>query len=93
MDHDFRGEPRDSLFLLAALRKLGQFAEQAVRVRNLSATGLMVDGDHQLSAGDTVSLELRNIGWVTGNVVWVDANRAGLRLESEIDPRRARVRV
>ena len=82
--------PRDSVFLLAALRFENLEAEHKVRVRNLSATGLMADGDIPVSPGLIVTINLRNIGWVNGSVSWTEGKRFGIRFVNEIDPRRIR---
>ena len=88
-----RRAPRDSVFLLAALRFENLEAEYTVRVRNLSATGLMADGDISVSPGSIVTINLRNIGWVKGCVSWTKGKRFGVTLINEIDPRKVRYLV
>ncbi|HZU65146.1 MAG TPA: PilZ domain-containing protein [Novosphingobium sp.] len=89
-DSDQRLQPRDSLFLLARLRLVGDVAEWRVKVRNLSASGLMAEGDIDIQRGTAVQIELRNLGWVNGLVAWVQGNRLGVALEQEIDPKSVR---
>ena len=81
---------RDSLFLAATLRKDGVPGEESVRVRNLSAGGMMADCKMVLTRGDRISLTLRGIGDVTGQVAWSGNGRFGVAFDQEIDPKLAR---
>ena len=81
---------RDSLFLMAPLRVLGDAEEREVRVRNLSPGGLMIEFRKILAVGTKVSLELRGIGTVDGRVAWCTEGRIGVALDETIDPRAAR---
>lgn len=87
-----RDAARDSMLLQATLRPLdgvsaGPFS---VRVRNLSAGGLMAEADVQPVIGDQISVELRNIGEVQGRIAWVRAPRFGVTFDHPIDPKLAR---
>ncbi len=84
---------RDSLFVLAELRIDGVESEQRIRVRNLSAGGLMADGAERIQRGQMVWVNLRNLGWTEGAVAWVQDNRCGIAFREEIDPRLARAPV
>lgn len=85
-----RSVSRDSLFLLANVR-VEQKGEQArVRVRNLSDGGMMGEGVVQISRGNRVEVELRNIGTVMGTVAWVQDQRFGVAFDEEIDSNAAR---
>jgi hypothetical protein len=84
---DTRQVNRDSLFLLAQLRVDGQDAVYRVKVRNLSAGGMMAEGEARVMRGALVAVELRNIGWVEGSVAWKQDNRFGIAFVDEIDPR------
>ena len=53
----------------------------------------MAEGDVTVQAGLNVAIEIRNIGWVNGQVAWVQGNRFGVMLEVEIDPRKARTQI
>ena len=80
---------RDSLFLLARVRIEGSdWAE--VRVRNLSAGGLMAEIADAAPVDSPVELELRGIGRVTGRLAWQAEGRTGIAFDTEIDPMRAR---
>src|SRR5688500_14158672 len=84
---DTRQVNRDSLFLLAQVRVDGQDAVYRVKVRNLSAGGMMAEGDVRVMRGALVAVELRNVGWVEGSVAWKQDNRFGIAFVDEIDPR------
>ena len=83
---DTRQVNRDSLFLLAQVRVDGQDAVYRVKVRNLSAGGMMAEGEVKVMRGAPVQVELRNIGWVEGSVAWKQDNRFGIAFVDEIDP-------
>ena len=81
---------RDSLFLLADLRLDGEDSEYRIKVRNLSAGGMMGEGPVRVNRGVLVKVNIRNIGWVEGTVAWVHEQRFGVAFREEIDPRVAR---
>jgi hypothetical protein len=83
---DTRQVNRDSLFLLAQVRVDGQDSVSRVKVRNLSAGGMMAEGESKVVRGSLVTVELRNIGWVAGSVAWKQDNRFGIAFVDEIDP-------
>jgi hypothetical protein len=85
-ESDQRHITRDSLFVLAALRVAGRDQTYRVKVRNLSAGGLMAEGDLRVVRGTPLSVELRNVGWVEGSVAWVQETRFGIAFDEEIDP-------
>jgi hypothetical protein len=84
---------RDSLFLLAEIRREGADSARRVRVRNLSASGMMAEGDLSVVRGARLQVELRNVGTVSGTVAWVQDNRFGIAFSEDIDPKRARAPV
>jgi hypothetical protein len=84
---------RDSLFVMADLRLDGVEGEHRIRVRNLSAGGLMAESQLNVRRGQAVWTMLRNIGWVEGSVAWVQDNRFGIAFREEIDPMVARAPV
>lgn len=89
-DHDNRHLSRDTLLLLADVRVQGEEASQRVKVRNLSAGGMMAEGPLQTIRGTLVAVEIRNIGWVEGTVAWVQGDRSGIAFHDDIDPMIAR---
>lgn len=89
-ESDQRHIMRDSLFVLAGLRVDGRDPAYRVKIRNLSAGGLMAEGDLRVVRGTQVSVEIRNVGWVRGAVAWVQENRFGIAFDTQIDPKLAR---
>ncbi len=87
---DTRQVQRDSFFLLAHVRVDGRDESHRVKVRNLSAGGMMAEGDVKVSRGEMVHVELRNIGSVGGSVAWKQGTRFGIAFIEEIDPKLAR---
>lgn len=85
-----RNDARDSLFLVAVFRVVGGKHDWQVRVRNLSAGGLMAEFPHPLAMGTEVEVDVRGIGWVTGRVAWATAGRVGVAFDEQIDPKMAR---
>ncbi|MBX7494423.1 PilZ domain-containing protein [Qipengyuania sp. 6B39] len=88
-----RNVTRDSLFLFAELEFDGQPGTSRVKVRNLSAGGMMAEGGPTTGRGERLTIKLRNIGDVKGSVAWVQGNRFGIAFDEEIDPRIARAPV
>lgn len=90
MEVDHRHIGRDSLFLLADVRLANEMAEHRVKVRNLSTGGMMAEGSVRVMRGTAIAVNLRNIGWVSGVVAWVQDNRFGIAFVEDIDPKVAR---
>ena len=84
---------RDSLFLLADMLVEHESMPVRVKVRNLSAGGMMAEGPVEVARGMEVTVDIRNIGKVRGVVAWVQGRRFGLAFVREIDPKLARVQV
>lgn len=85
------GRPARHSLLLSARLTIGDEGEQRdVRVRNLSERGLMIELDRMLDPGTRVTLEMRGVGRVQGEVAWYAAGRAGVALDQLIDPAQAR---
>lgn len=84
---------RDSLLLMAQVRVDGGETEYRVKVRNLSAGGMMAEGEAPVARGSPVSVKLRNIGRVDGSVAWTQEARFGIAFVDEIDPKLARAPV
>ena len=91
LDQDGSSSPRsrDSLFLLAHLKLIGRY-EREVRVRNLSAGGMMAEYVGPVSIGDQLTVAVRGIGTVAGRVAWAAEGRIGIALDAPIDPMKAR---
>lgn len=87
-----REKTRDSLFLSAVIAFHDSPQRQTVRVRNLSASGMMIDVAAAKEKGLGVTVTLKNIGDVNGKVVWSTAKRIGITFDQEIDASLARHR-
>lgn len=85
-DNEHRQIARDSLFVMAEMRVDGVEGDHRVRVRNLSAGGLMAEIGFHTLRGQVVWVNLRNAGWVEGVVAWVQDDRIGVAFRNEIDP-------
>lgn len=85
-----RGMDRDSLLLKAVLRFPASQDEREVRIRNLSAGGLMAEVPVPVSRGEAVEVNLRSIGWITGHIAWVTEGRIGIAFDHPINPKDAR---
>ena len=85
-----RGMNRDSLFLKAILRFQSVKEEREVRIRNLSAGGLMAETPARVMRGEPVEINLRGIGLITGHVAWVTEGRIGIAFDHPINPKDAR---
>lgn len=85
-----RNEARDSLFLMADFRVMGESDVTQVRVRNLSSGGLMAEFPAGLDLGLRVEFDVRGVGWVPGKVAWSTAGRIGVAFDRSIDPMLAR---
>ena len=81
---------RDSLLLSAQLCLPITDTSLTVRIRNLSAGGLMAEYANDVAIGDPVKIEVRGIGWVNGTIAWIAAGRIGIAFDEAIDPKLAR---
>lgn len=89
-DISTRTNQRDSLFLLTSLCSPDGHFRSKVRVRNLSATGLMADCPIPIAKGEAVLLDLRGIGLVAGSIIWIQGERIGVLFDQAVDPQQAR---
>lgn len=85
-----RSDPRDSLFLTAKFRVQGEAAVEQVRVRNLSAGGLMIELADDIEPDTPVEIEVRGIGRISGKIAWRAVGRAGIAFDKPVDPKKAR---
>ena len=92
-DNDHRNIARDSLFLMAELRVPGQDGLSRIKVRNLSAGGMMAEGTVSAVRGTLVEVNIRNVGWVEGAIAWTHGDRCGIAFSEDIDPVIARAPV
>ncbi len=88
-----RGADRDSLFMQAKLTIPGQTAQTDVRVRNLSAGGMLAESTVRVEQGVTIEVELRNVGSVPGRIVWVGEGKFGIAFDRQVNPQAVRRQV
>lgn len=89
-----RSADRDSLFMQANLTLPGQAAPMVVRVRNLSAGGMLAEAPVRgVAQGAVVEIELRNVGFVPGRIVWVGEGKFGIAFDRPVDPLAVRRQV
>lgn len=88
-----RGADRDSLFLQAGLILPGQADPVIVRVRNLSAGGMLAEAKIRIEQGAAVEIELRNVGRVPGRVIWAGEGKFGIAFDRPVDPQAVRRQV
>ena len=84
-----RRATRHSFFLLANVMESDGGVIGRLRVRNLSASGLMGDTDLSLEPEQPVTVDLRGIGLVAGKIVWARGGKVGLAFDAPIEPQRA----
>lgn len=77
-----RRRERTHLFLVATLSCDG--ACNPVRVRNLSATGALVEGASLPPEGSDIALR-RGALEAAGNIIWLEPGKAGLRFTGLVD--------
>lgn len=88
-----RGDDRDSLFLQAGLLIPGSPDPVVVRVRNLSAGGMLAESPAPVTEGTALAVELGNTGTVSGRVVWAGEGKFGIAFDRQINPQAARRQV
>jgi hypothetical protein len=88
-----RSSDRDSLFLQAGLRRPGAGEHIVVRVRNLSAGGMLAEGAADVAQGGAVEIELQNVGIVPGRIVWVGEGKFGIAFDRPVNPQAVRRQV
>ncbi|SRR5690606_28692161 len=87
---DTREISRNSFFMMAEVCAMDETTPYRLRVRNLSAGGMMAEGNAPFQRGSIVTVTLRNIGEVHGVVAWRQDQRCGIAFDEEIDVALAR---
>lgn len=68
----------------------GGVGNEAIRIRNLSPTGLMAEAPTMLAVGTSVVVEMKNLPPLKGKIVWATEGRMGVAFNAEIDPAKVR---
>ncbi len=82
---DERGAPRRTLHLGVSGRLGGDSRAKAI-VRNLSATGMLVETATALAEGEAIAVDLPHAGERSATVVWADAPMHGCRFDEPLSP-------
>ena len=80
-----RSLEREDVHQLAAARIGRDPTLHRIKVRNLSARGLMGEGALHVTSGTRLAIELTELGTVEGTVVWVQEPRFGVAFDDEVD--------
>ena len=70
--------------MLRVAKLEGPSGEQLIRVRNVSAGGLMAEIGQTVTVGDVVSVELSSQK-IPGSVVWIRDGMVGVKFDQDID--------
>ena len=77
---------RSSLFVMGVI-KVGDSSEWVpIKIRNLSASGLMAEGKVVCAQGDRVRVEAKGKVDAEGSVAWIVDGRIGIAFDALIDP-------
>jgi hypothetical protein len=79
-----RSDERMIAMLRVAKLTDAQGHEQLIRVRNVSAGGLMAEAGHPVTVGDAVQIELSSQK-INSTVVWIRDGTAGFKFDQNID--------
>lgn len=85
-----RSADRDSLLMQAKVAMAGKPEPLLVRVRNLSAGGMLAESPVPVVQGVVVEIELRNVGPVPGRIVWTGDRKFGIAFDRAINPQAVR---
>ncbi len=80
---DRRGARRRTL-RLAVEGRFSESGESAVTVRDISATGLLIETNVGLNEGDTFAVDLPEVGEQSAYVVWANSPMFGCRLTAPL---------
>lgn len=84
-DTDKRHTVRRKLSLLASgIRHDGTGID--VQIHNISGTGLLLESDVRLAAGDKIEIELPHAGDITAVVIWASGRLFGCQFEGPVSP-------
>lgn len=81
--HQCIREPRQRLMRRALMALGGQVIE--VRLRNISASGTLVECERPVSPGRHLTLDIVGVGPVSGTVRWAQAGRFGIQFDDSFD--------
>ena len=77
---------REHVLMFAQVKVGNSCVQQRMRIRNLSAQGIQLDGDAGALPGQSLEVDFGSAGKVRGFVSWCDGTVLGVRLEQRIEP-------
>jgi hypothetical protein len=78
---ELRGNPRFSVLLVARL--ITTWGERIVKLRNISATGAMIEGDRLPPTGTDILLRRGSLE-LFATIVWIEDKQAGLEFDEPL---------
>jgi len=78
-----RRSPRLHVWMAATLEHGGGVIP--VTLRNLSAEGALIEGDHGLAPGDFIVFRRQELA-ASGRIAWADGRRAGITFDTALTP-------
>lgn len=88
-----RADERRHMMLQASMHADHLAKDEPIRIRNISAGGLMAVSRHVVRRGERVTIALQGIGEVAGRVAWVHGERFGVSFARAINPNLVRQAV
>ena len=88
-----RSLARESLYVFGEMTIDGAEQANRIKVRNLSARGMMAGCDEPVRLDQEAVFALPGLGRVKGTIKWVQGHRFGIAFEQVVDPKLARQQV
>ena len=88
---DTRNLKRDSLLMMADVRIEGRIDSVRMKVRNLSNSGIMLEGPLVATSGQRVIVSVKKLGDIGGVVAWTQSAKIGISFDEPINASVARV--
>ena len=81
-----RNLQRSSLFIMGSIKVADSDVWVPIKIKNLSASGLMAEGKVTCQQGDRVAVEAKGKVDAEGSVAWIVGGRIGIAFDTLIDP-------
>ncbi len=81
-----RNLQRSSLFIMGSIKVAESDVWVPIKIKNLSASGLMAEGKVTCQQGDRVAVEAKGKVDAEGSVAWIVGGRIGIAFDTLIDP-------
>ena len=80
-----RNAARSSLFMVTTIMLENNARTYQVKVRNLSAKGMMAEGEVPVATGSRLTVQPESGNPVTGVVAWIEGGRFGIAFDNDVD--------